>query len=115
MANKVKVNLFDNEFTINTEENEEYIKNIANELNQRFKKLAQDNGFLSPTMIASIAALQYCDEAKKRRLECEELRVKSKTALELEASARLELSEAKGEISRLCRENREIRTKMEQK
>lgn len=115
MANKVKINLFDNEFTINTEENEEYIKNLAIEINQRFKKLTDENGFLSPTMVASIAALQYCDEDKKRRLECEELRVKSKTALELEAAARLELTEAKSEIKRLSRENREIRIKMEQK
>lgn len=111
MANKVKINLFDNDFTINTEETEEYIKSVATEINARFKKLSDDNAFLSPTMIASIAALQYCDEAKKRRLECEELRVKSKTAIELEASARLELSEAKAEIERLCRENRELHYK----
>ena len=66
-------------------------------------------------MVTSIAALQICDEAKKRRLECEELKVKAKSAAEQEATAKLQLSEAMREIERITLENRALRTKMEQR
>ncbi len=113
MANKVKVEIAGTTYTINTEENESYIKTLGEEINARINKLLQENKYLSPTMVASIVALQCCDEAKKRRLECEELRVKAKSAAESEAAAKLQLSEARREIERITIENRALRTKME--
>ncbi len=113
MANKVKIEIGGNTYTINTEEKESYIKALGEEVNARINRLLQENKYLSPTMVASIAALQYCDEAKKRRLECEELRIKAKSAAESEAAAKLSLSEARQEIQRITLENRELRTKME--
>ncbi len=113
MANKVKVEIAGNSYTINTEESEAYIKGISEEINGRINKLLKENKYLTPSMVTSIAALQYCDEAKKRRLECEELRVKAKSAAESEAAAKLQLGEALREIERITLENRALRTKME--
>lgn len=113
MANKVKVEIAGNTYTINTEETEGYIQSISDEINGRINKLLKENPNLTPTMVASITALQFCDEAKKRRLECEDLKVKAMSAAEGEATAKLQLSEAMREIERITLENRALRTKME--
>ena len=115
MANKVKVEIAGTVYTINTEESESYIKALGEEINAKIGKLLQENKYLSPTMVASIVALQCCDEAKKRRLECEELRVKAQSAEETCAAAKLKLNEARREIERITIENRALRTKMEQR
>ena len=113
MANKVKVEIAGNTYTINTEETEGYIQSLSDEINGRINKLLKENPHLTPTMVTSIAALQFCDESKKRRLECEDLKVKAKSAAENEASAKMQLGEAMREIERITLENRAIRTKME--
>jgi len=113
VANKVKVEIAGNSYTINTEESESYILSLGDEINSRINKLLKENPHLTPTMVASITALQFCDEAKKRRLECEDLKVKAKSAAEGEATAKLQLGEAVREIERITLENRALRTKME--
>ncbi len=113
MANKVKLNIAGSEYTINTEEEESYILSLSDELNRRISKLMKNNKFLSPSMVASIAALQYCDEAKKRRIECEELRAEASVSLQNEARMRLEKEEALREIERITRENRALRAKLD--
>ncbi len=113
MANKVKLNIAGSEFTINTEEEESYIKALAEELNRRIAKLTNSNKYLSPSMVVSIAALQYCDEAKKRRIECEELKAQSSVAMQVGAKLRLEKEEALREIERITRENRALLEKVD--
>ena len=115
LANKVKLQIGGSWYTINTEEDEDYIRSLGDELNARFKKLTEENQYLSPTMVACIAALQYCDEAKKRRLEIEELRIKTKTAEQLKAQAKIKSDSAIRELERITRENRTLRQKMELK
>lgn len=115
LPNKVKINISGSEYTVNTEESEEYILSLGDELNRRIAKLMEDNPYLSPTMVASVAALQYCDEAKKRRMEAEDTKIQAKSAIESEAKIRLQLEEALREIERITRENRHLRTKMEKR
>ena len=115
LANKVKLQIGGSWYTINTEEEEEYIRALGDELNSRFKKLTDENQYLSPTMVACIAALQYCDEAKKRKLEIEELRIKAKSAEQIKAEAKIQVDNATKELERITRENRILMQKLEQK
>ncbi len=111
MSNKVKLNIAGSEYTINTEEEESYIRALSDELNRRITKLMNNNKYLSPSMVISIAALQYCDEAKKRRLECEELKAQGSVSMQQAAKLRLEKEELERELERITRENRALKQK----
>ena len=112
MANKVKIQIGGIEYTINTEESPEYVAALGEELNARLKKISESDQYLSATMAASIAALQYCDEAKSRRRELEKLKAEIAAAGQTAAAAELKLAEARRELERITRENRTLRSKV---
>ncbi len=109
MANKIKLVVGGMEFLINTDDDEMYLQNLGDELNRRLNALSRENGYLSTTMIAVLAALEYCDEAKKAHADAENLRQQMKEFVEDAACARLEADEARREIERLNRENQSLR------
>ena len=113
MSKKVKLKIAGAEYVINTEEDEAYILALGDELNRRIARLQEGNKYLSQTMVASIAALQYCDEAKKRKLELEDLKVERKAAMESEAKLRIKAEDAIRELERITRENRALREKLD--
>ncbi|MDD4700293.1 MAG: cell division protein ZapA, partial [Oscillospiraceae bacterium] len=63
----------------------------------------------STTMVAVLAALEFCDDSLKATAECNSLKMELKRAVEDAACARLEADEARREIERLGRENRLLR------
>lgn len=113
MANKIKLVVGGMNYIIRSDDDESYIRNIGDELNRRLDRLSRKNPYLSTTMVAILAALEFCDEAKKAQQEAEQLRLQHKSSLEELACARLEADEAKREIERLGRENRMLREKLD--
>lgn len=109
MANKIRLNVGGIDYIINSNDDEEYVRNIGTELNQKLRSLAEECPYLSTTMVAVMAALEYCDTAKKAEKSCDKLKSQHKLASEELACLRLEVDEARREIDRLSRENRQLR------
>ena len=109
MPNKVKLHVGGIEYVVNSEDDESYVRYIGNEINRRLDNLKRDNPYLSTTMVAVLAALDYCDEAKKANMDAENLRQQLKGYVEDAACARLEAEEARREIERLNKELMSLR------
>ena len=114
LANKIKLVVGGIDYLINTEENEEYVKALGSELSRCLDSLAKDNPYLSTTMVAVLAALDYLDDSKKAKEDAEQLRMQMKEYIEEAACARLEADEARREVERLNRELRQLRDKLNQ-
>ncbi|MDO4742869.1 MAG: cell division protein ZapA [bacterium] len=107
--NKVKLKIAGTEYLINTEDDVNNMKRLGDELNAKIEAISRHSTFLSTTMAAVMAALEYCEQAKKVSEEAEQLRSELKKRVEAEACSKIELSEARREIERLSRENRQLR------
>lgn len=109
MANKFRITVGGIDYVIASDDDETYVRRIGDELNAKLDTLARQNHFLSTTMVAVMAALDYCDTAKKANMQCEEVKATLKSTAEELACARLEIDGARREIERLNRENRQLR------
>lgn len=112
MANKVKLCVGGIDYYISSDEDPAYVRSVGDELNRRLDDIAKFNPYLSTTMVAVFAALEYCDETKKAHLQLEDLNQQIKGYIEDCACARLEADEARREIERLGRENYNLRKKL---
>lgn len=109
MANKIRITVGKIDYIISSEDEETYVRKIGDELNDKLDELAKNNPYLSTTMVAVLAALGYCDTAKKATAKLEEVKSDLKSTAEELACARLEIDGARREIERLNRENRQLR------
>ena len=109
MANKIKITVGGMDSFISSNDEENYVRKIGEELNLKLDTLAKSNPYLSTAMVAVLAALDYCDEAKKSALACEAAKADLKGTAEELACARLEIDGARREIERLNYENRQLR------
>ena len=109
MANKIRISVGGIDYIISSDDDETYVRKVGDELNVKLDTLARSNPYLSTTMVAILAALEYCDTAKKAVAKCEEARTDLKSTAEELACARLEIDGARREIERLNRENRQLR------
>ena len=86
---RVSVNIFGNEYTIIGESPEEYIKFLAQNIDDTMKEIGKKNSKYNPTMIAVLTALNLADtlyktEEELRNLISEYESVKSKNEIPLE-------------------------------
>lgn len=109
MANKIRITVGGIDYIISSEDDETYVRKIGDELNQKLDSLARSNPYLSTAMVAILAALDYCDNAKKAVVAAESAKAELKSISEELACARLEIDGARREIERLNRENRQLR------
>lgn len=109
MSNKIRLTVGGIEYTITSDDEESYVRKVGDQLNKRLDELSRHNPFLSTTMVAVLAALEFCDDSLKATAECNSLKMELKRAVEDAACARLEADEARREIERLGRENRLLR------
>jgi len=109
MANKIRLTVGGIEYTITSNDEESYVRKVGDQLNRRLEELSRHNPFLSTTMVAVLAALDFCDDATKAITDGDSLKMELKRAVEDAACARLEADEARREIERLGRENRLLR------
>ena len=74
MSNKIRLTVGGIQYSIISEDSQEYLTQLGRELERQLDYLAKRNPFLSTTMIAVLAALDGMDSSKKTNLENEGLR-----------------------------------------
>ena len=104
MPRKLRLRIAGFEYVVNTDEDPEYVRALTTELNEKISGLAEKNPQLSTTMVGILAALEYCDEAKKSRIDAENLRLQLKGFVEEVARARLETDTAQKRAAALAHE-----------
>ena len=102
--NKVNVKIYGTDYTILTEENEEYILELAYELDSDMKKLCQRSTRFTATSAAVLCALEYLDKKNKEESTSDRMRLQINDYIQDTAKARIELDDAKRKIECLERE-----------
>ena len=110
--NRVQVRIGGASYTIVTEDDEEYVENIALSVDSDINAVCNANPSLLVTQAAVLVALDQADACKKATASSDNLRVQIKDYLEESARARMEVEVARREIERLNREISELREKL---
>lgn len=58
----VRVEIFGTEYTLKSDTNEEHVKRIAQMVDEKMKKLAENSAVKSPSKLAVLTALNIADE-----------------------------------------------------
>ena len=69
----IKVKIFGTDYNIKGSESEEYIKSMAFKVDDKMKKIASSN-VIGPLAVATLAALNFCEDYEKEKLENEVLK-----------------------------------------
>ena len=88
MANKIRITVGGIDYIISSDDEEVYVRKIGDELNAKLDTLARNNPYLSTAMVAILAALDYCDSAKKAVTAAEEAKADLKSVAQELACAR---------------------------
>lgn len=75
MANIIRINVGGIPYSVSSEDDELYMKSLANELEHKMDTLIKAKPFLSTTMAAVMTALDCLDKAKKTEEENAALRL----------------------------------------
>lgn len=110
--NRIKLNICGCECTISSEDSENYIRSVGDEVQKAIDEMMQKNERISLTMAAVMAALTFCDSAHRATDTAENLRTQIKDYLEDSSHSRMEAEEAKREIERLKREVQTLRGRL---
>lgn len=109
MSNKVKLTIGGINYFITSEESEEYMQALGEEVDRKIKETGDSNIRLSTTMAAVLAALDFADERNAARREIDRVKQEMSSVNESLLSVRADLEESRREIERLSRENRQLR------
>lgn len=101
VANKIKLRLGGIEYLVNADEDEAYVVEISRKLNEAMERIQNENSYLSTTMVAILAALEFCDEATKVGKDAENLRQQMKEYIEDAAKAAAEANDLRKQNERL--------------
>ena len=112
MINKVKLNICGTDYYIASEDDENYIRVVGEEVDKRMNDMLNDTQRVSTTMAAVLCALSYADECRKANDTSDNLRAQIKDYLEDSQRSRLEADEAKREVERLRRELQGLRLRL---
>ena len=74
MANQIRINVGGIYYTVKSDENAEYLKELGDELEGRLRRITTQSPTASTTMAAIIAALESADEAKKAKQALQNLK-----------------------------------------
>ncbi len=113
--NRVQVKIGGATYTIVTEDDSEYVENLAEMLNNEIRSVCNANPSLSITQAAVLVALDQADACKKASASSDNLRVQIKDYLEESARARMEVEVARREVERLNREISDLRERLANK
>lgn len=109
---RIRLNILGTDYLISTEEEEEYVRSIAMEVEKRINEEIEGNSRISAMMAAVLTSLDYCDEAKKALASADNLRSQIKDYLEDSSRARMEADEARREIERMKKEIQTLRSRL---
>lgn len=70
---KVAVRIYDEEYVVKGNENEEYVQMLASFVDRRMRMISQRNRKLSTTKLAVLTALNLADELNKLQEDYDEL------------------------------------------
>jgi cell division protein ZapA (FtsZ GTPase activity inhibitor) len=113
--NRVKLNICGAECVVASDDNEDYVRSIGNEVEKAITAITEKNDRVSLTMAALITALSYCDDAHQASSGADNLRSQIKDYLEDSSRARMEADEARREIERMKREIQTLRARLSDK
>lgn len=108
----VNIKICGNSYPIITEDEPEYVEELAESIDKEMKMISQDAPSLSTTQCAVLVALDRADACKKATASADNLRAQIKDYLEDSARARMEVDVARREIERLNREISNLRNKL---
>ena len=100
MKNKVTVSIAGHEYTMVAAEDAGYVRKVAAHVDAQIQEIGEQ-GRLSLSDVAVLAALNIADQYFKEQESCENLRRQVKENLEEASRLKLQLSEAKREIFKL--------------
>lgn len=110
--NKVQVRIGGATYTIVTEDDTQYVEELAEEINNDIRAICNSNSSLSITQAAILVALDNADACKKASASADNLRVQIKDYLEESARAKMEVEVARREVERLNREISDLRERL---
>lgn len=102
MSKKVKLTIAGSEYVLTSDDSEEYLRSLGEQVDRQMKEVMESNSRLSVTMAAVLVALNNADEARKANDAADNLRQQMKGYLDDNARVRQEAEE-------LRRENHDLR------
>ncbi len=112
--NRIKLNICGTDYVIISDETEEYMRNIADEVSDEMDGILKTNVRVSVVMAAVLTALKYCDESKKYMSDADNLRTQIKDYLEESVNAKMQADEAKKEKLKLEKEIETLKGKIKE-
>lgn len=109
LKNRVKLNIGGIEIAVLSDESEEYVLGVGQEVDRRIKSQLTTNPSMSVTTAAIITALDLCDEYRKSTAAQDNLRVQMKNYLEDSAKLKIEADDAARQVELLKREIKDLR------
>lgn len=113
--NKVKIKICNSTYPIVTEDDPDYVRNMATLIDTEMKSLAISNPTLSSIQRAILVALNQTDACQKATAAADNLRAQIKDYLEDSARARMEVDVSRREIERLNREITSLKEQLNEK
>ncbi len=110
--NRVQVKIGGATYTIVTEDDSQYVEDLADFLNDEIRSICNSNPSLSMTQAAVLVALDQLDACRKASASADNLRVQIKDYLEESARAKMEVEVARREVERLNREIADLRNRV---
>jgi len=104
MPKKMRLHVGGFDYVIYTDEDSEYMHRLTADVNERLGGLAVKHTALSATMVGILAALEFCDETKKARLDADNLRAQVKGYVEDSKRSRQEIDDLHKQIRALNKE-----------
>ncbi len=101
MADIYKIKIFNKEYSIQTEETEEYTKNLASTLNKKLSEIVQGMSQMTPVDGAVLVALDCLDRSIKAEAGIDKIRGQIKDYVDEAAESAEKLKEAEEEVSKL--------------
>ncbi len=111
MVNRTRVFIAGAPYVIATSDPEEYVEQLAAELDNSIHEAMAENPSVSVTKAAVFCALDYLDRSKKSTGSADNMRSQITEYLADAAKAKMEADEARREVERLKREVQELKEK----
>ena len=111
-TNKVRLTIAGAEYSIITEEETKYVKDLGRELDRAITKIMKANNRISTTQAAVLAALDFADECKKATQTADRLREPIMDYLDDASSAKSKADWARHESESLKKELENERTEV---
>ena len=103
-TNRVKIHVCGSDYIIATPEKEEYVKELAYQIDNQAQAMMESNPNMSILTALILCSLSYLDDCNKANANADNMRRQLKDYLEDAAKARIEVDETKRELERLQKE-----------